>query len=100
MSETFIPKALREEVAAEARSRCGYCLAAEAIVGMPMELDHLVPESLGGLTVAANLWLACSLCNNHKAKSPRPTPNRARRPGCSTRAARCGLTIFDGAMTA
>jgi hypothetical protein len=32
-----------------------------------MELDHLIPEALGGLTVEENLWLACSLCNNHKA---------------------------------
>jgi hypothetical protein len=31
-----------------------------------MEIDHLIPLSLGGLTVAENLWLACSLCNDHK----------------------------------
>jgi hypothetical protein len=33
---------------------------------MPIELDHLVPESLSGPTEDANLWLACSLCNDHK----------------------------------
>src|SRR5437762_6157596 len=32
-----------------------------------MELDHLIPESLGGLSEEENLWLACSLCNDHKA---------------------------------
>jgi hypothetical protein len=32
-----------------------------------MEIDHLVPESLGGLTEESNLWLACSLCNDHKS---------------------------------
>jgi len=31
-----------------------------------MELDHLVPRSLGGPTIEGNLWLACSLCNDHK----------------------------------
>ena len=31
-----------------------------------MELDHLVPRSLGGPTTEGNLWLACSLCNDHK----------------------------------
>jgi hypothetical protein len=31
-----------------------------------MELDHLLPEALGGRTVAGNLWLACSHCNAHK----------------------------------
>ena len=46
MSRTHLPKALRERVSAQARQRCGYCLTAEAIVGTPMELDHLIPESL------------------------------------------------------
>jgi hypothetical protein len=66
MSRTHIPRSLREQVAAQARYRCGYCLTAEAVVGTPMELDHLIPEALGGLTEEDNLWLACSLCNDHK----------------------------------
>jgi len=67
MSRTHVPKSLRELIAAQARYRCGYCLTAEAIVGTPMEIDHIIPEALGGLTEEANLWLACSLCNDHKA---------------------------------
>ncbi len=67
MSGTYIPKALRERVADQARHRCGYCLTAEAIVGTPMEFDHLIPESLGGATEEENLWLACSLCNDCKS---------------------------------
>ena len=51
----------------EARQRCGYCLTSEHIVGAPMEIDHILPESLGGLTEEKNLWLACSRCNEHKA---------------------------------
>jgi hypothetical protein len=66
MSRSRIPKALRARVAAQARHRCGYWLTTEAIVGTPMELDHLIPESLGGLTEQDNLWLACSLCNDAK----------------------------------
>jgi hypothetical protein len=66
MSRTHIPEALRRQVADQARHRCGYCLTAEAIVGTPMELDHLIPEAVGGLTESENLWLACSLCNDHK----------------------------------
>jgi hypothetical protein len=31
-----------------------------------MEIEHVVPESLGGRTEEDNLWLACSLCNEHK----------------------------------
>ena len=32
-----------------------------------MELEHIVPEARGGSTEEANLWLACSPCNSHKA---------------------------------
>src|SRR5438552_2689008 len=67
MSETHVPEALRTRIANIARHRCGYCLSAEAIVGALMEMDHLTPESLGGLTEEENLWLACSPCNGHKA---------------------------------
>ena len=66
MSDAYIPKALREKVVAQAHHRCGYCLTSEAIVGTPMEIDHIIPQSLGGLTDEDNLWLACSLCNDHK----------------------------------
>jgi len=31
-----------------------------------MEIEHIIPESLGGATEEDNLWLACSLCNDHK----------------------------------
>jgi hypothetical protein len=67
MSQTYVTKELRERVAVQARFRCGYCLTAEAIVGTPMEIEHLIPESLGGATQETNLWLACSLCNDHKS---------------------------------
>jgi hypothetical protein len=67
MSRSYIPKSLRQRVAEAANYQCGYCLSTEAIVGAPMEIDHLIPESLGGLTEEENLWLACSLCNDHKA---------------------------------
>ena len=60
-------RALHKRVASQARYRCGYCLSLEAVVGTPMELEHLIPESLGGETEEANLWLACPRCNAHKA---------------------------------
>ncbi len=67
MSRSYIPKALRERVSAQARHRCGYCLTSVTIVGTPMEIDHIIPESIGGQTAEDNLWLACSLCNDHKS---------------------------------
>lgn len=66
MSRSYIAKALREEVAADARHRCGYCRTSARITGTPMEMDHIIPESLGGPTARDNLWLACSMCNDHK----------------------------------
>jgi hypothetical protein len=66
MSRAYIPAALRERVTAQARRRCGYCLTSEAVIGSPLEIDHILPESLGGRTEEDNLWLACSLCNDHK----------------------------------
>ncbi len=66
MSRTYIARALRQQVASLAHHRCGYCLTSEAIVGTPMEIDHIIPQSLGGLTQEENLWLACSMCNDYK----------------------------------
>jgi hypothetical protein len=66
MSQAYVSKALRDRVAAQARYRCGYCLTREAVVGSPMEIDHLIPEVLGGPTEEDNLWLACSACNEAK----------------------------------
>lgn len=67
MSRTHISKALRELVGEQARHRCGYCLTQETVIGARMEIDHLVPEALGGVSTVGNLWLACAQCNAHKA---------------------------------
>lgn len=66
MTGVYIPRELRDRVAEQARHRCGYCQTPAALIGTPLEIEHIIPISLGGLTVEENLWLACSLCNNHK----------------------------------
>ena len=66
MSTTPIHSALRARVAELAGYRCGYCLTAEEVVGSPMEINHLMPEARGGLTIEDKLWLACSVCNTYK----------------------------------
>ncbi len=33
---------------------------------MPLDVEHLLPEALGGPTVRENLWLACTRCNDFK----------------------------------
>ena len=67
MSSAHIPVDLCRRVAEQARFRCGYCLTQEVVIGRSMEFDHLLPRSLGGPTTEDNLWLACSLCNDHKS---------------------------------
>jgi 5-methylcytosine-specific restriction endonuclease McrA len=64
---TRVSQALRDQVAAEAGHRCGYCLTPQAYTAMPMEIEHIIPRAANGPTVRENLWLACPLCNGHKA---------------------------------
>jgi hypothetical protein len=76
MSRSYIRSALRRQINTDARHRCGYFLTSAKITGTPLEIDHLVPESLGGPTARENLWLACSMCNDHKGNriaAPDPT---------------------------
>jgi hypothetical protein len=75
VSRSYVPPALRAAVAEQARGRCGYCLTAEAVVGMPMDVEHIIPEALGGSTGEDNLWLACPPCNAHKgSRTSGPDP--------------------------
>jgi hypothetical protein len=56
---------LRRQVAERAGYRCSYCRSPE-IVGVPMVVDHAIPQSAGGATSLANLALACYRCNEFK----------------------------------
>jgi HNH endonuclease len=67
MSPSYISGALRQRVAAAAHFRCGYCLTSQRIIGPLLEIDHIVPEARGGTSDEENLWLACPMCNSHKA---------------------------------
>jgi hypothetical protein len=66
MTPAYIPVELRRQVRADAGGRCGYCHTPEALIGMPLEFEHLYPEARGGATVRENLWLACTRCNDFK----------------------------------
>src|SRR5947209_14796197 len=64
--KAHVPADLRRRVAAQARHRCGYCLTPEVLTGAAMEVEHIIPEVLGGTTVEENLWLSCRRCNGSK----------------------------------
>ncbi|MCO5184791.1 MAG: hypothetical protein M9928_09750 [Anaerolineae bacterium] len=52
MTKTYIPQALRQSVLQHAPEHCGYCQTQTVVIGIPMILDHIVPEALG------RSWLA------------------------------------------
>jgi len=57
---------LRQQVAAQARYRCGYCQTQEEVSGIPLTIEHIEPKAQGGQDDEANLWLSCRLCNEAK----------------------------------
>jgi len=59
-------QALRQRIAEQARHCCGYCLTQEVISGVPLTVEHIVPQAKGGQTIEENLWLSCRLCNEAK----------------------------------
>jgi hypothetical protein len=66
MSITYIPSALRKLVEQRAGYRCEYCLLPAGISFFPHEIDHIVAEKHGGLTVQDNLAYTCWRCNRYK----------------------------------
>jgi hypothetical protein len=51
-----IPRALRQTLRAEIQNpRSAYCHGPEKLLGMPLEVDHIIPEGAGGETEFARL---------------------------------------------
>lgn len=68
MTTDYVPAELRERVEQQANYRCGYCLRTQELLGMPLTIDHIIPQAAGGMTTEENLWLACRRCNEFKGK--------------------------------
>jgi hypothetical protein len=66
VNKAYISTRLRRQLKADAGDRCGYCRSSEVLTAIPLVVDHIKAEALGGLTVRENLWLACTRCNGHK----------------------------------
>lgn len=67
MSRSHIPQAIRRETELHFNERCAYCLSPQALMNVAFEVDHILPEKEGGLTVSDNLALSCPLCNGFKS---------------------------------
>ena len=60
-------KRLRAFVEARAQDRCEYCRRYMEVIGdIFFEIEHIMPSSRGGSTVADNLALSCRRCNSLK----------------------------------
>lgn len=66
MSSARVSPALRSEVRERAKRCCEYCLLPEEQAFFPHEPDHIIATKHGGLSIIANLALACFDCNRFK----------------------------------
>lgn len=57
---------LRRLVTARANDCCEYCLMPQMFVASRHQVDHIIAEKHGGLTIESNLALCCMLCNLRK----------------------------------
>jgi hypothetical protein len=62
-----ISAALRRQIRAEVGEHCGYCKSSERWLGIPHDVEHIIPEAAGGESGRDNLWLACRRCNSFKS---------------------------------
>ncbi len=67
MSRSYISVEIDRNVRYITKNRCGYCLSPQKLVMARLEIEHIIPVSNGGGSEESNLWLACPLCNSHKA---------------------------------
>lgn len=64
---SYIPVRLRQQVIKRADNRCEYCHLSQAGQIAQFHIDHIQPQSAGGLTASDNLALACVACSLHEA---------------------------------
>ena len=57
---------VRQYLLAKWEHQCAYCTA----TGLPLEIDHVIPQSHGGSNRVANLVMACRACNLAKGDKP------------------------------
>jgi diadenosine tetraphosphate (Ap4A) HIT family hydrolase len=75
-----VPDDLRFQVLKAAGGRCALCGITKD--EYPLDVDHIIPRSLGGTTERANLQALCAKCNRTKGNKdatdfrPGPSPDR------------------------
>ena len=57
---------LIDDVRQLAGNRCDYCHLPADVDPLPFQLDHIIAQQHGGLTVLENCAWSCLHCNKHK----------------------------------
>jgi hypothetical protein len=68
MRKKKISSRLRKEVYQRAKNFCEYCRTDSEISESPFDVEHIISEAEGGLTILDNLALSCHGCNLHKSR--------------------------------
>lgn len=71
---SYLPLALRDCLLKADNRHCAYCQTTEANTGQPMTVDHIIPQTQGGLTEFDNLCFACRRCNEFKGTTTAQDP--------------------------
>jgi hypothetical protein len=58
---------LERQVVERAHNRCEYCRMHQCLQGATFHLEHILPQTRGGLTQLSNLAWACPGCNLRKS---------------------------------
>jgi len=66
MPKDYVPVALKRLVFDRGNGCCEYCRSQVKFAIDPFVIEHIMPISSGGATIAENLALACQGCNNYK----------------------------------
>jgi 5-methylcytosine-specific restriction endonuclease McrA len=62
----MIDKNIRQFIRERAKYLCEYCHSPEEASAALFEIDHILPQSLGGSDAPANLALAYQRCNGYR----------------------------------
>ena len=62
----MVTVALTNRVRSRASHACEYCHMPEAFVRLAFQIDHIIAEQHGGLTILSNLAWSCLPCNKRK----------------------------------
>jgi 5-methylcytosine-specific restriction endonuclease McrA len=66
---------VRQQICAAANYRCEYCKTSSKLTGMPLVMDHILPQVAGGSDEPENIAAACYRCNEFKgSKTHAPDP--------------------------